>query len=282
MPLSIIIELKHAFKLPNQHYGRQIQGWFFDSIKRIDPDLADRLHTPNILPAYTLSTPFFCSWDEKNNPGKPPNISYLRLTILDDSLADFFQFEFLPKMGDSIKILWMDFRVESYICRKAFNKLAGFMPYAVLTDEYANRAASKVKIRFASPTVFRSGQMDVPLPDPVRMYTGLFNNWNAFAPEEIKIAADWLEFVKEAIVVNRIYHIKTERLPFAGGMRGAATGFVGELDYSLLPVKKLPRHLQLDYPKHKMTFSVLSAFAFYSGVGSRTTIGMGQTYPRFY
>lgn len=279
MPLSIIIELKHDFRLPSQHFGRQIQGWFFDTLKRIDPNLADRMHAPNVPPAYTLSTPFISRRGDNGNHGKPSNLSFLRLTILDDAVVEFFQFEFLPQIQNHIQVLWMDFLVGGYIYRRNLNQLAGFMPYALLSDEYANRAARKVKLNFVSPTVFRSGEMDIPLPDPIRVYSGLYHSWNAFAPEEINIATDWLDFAEKALVVNRIYQIKTERLPFAGGLRGAATGFVGEIDYSLLPARKLPQHLQVDYAKNKMIFSVLSAYAFYCGVGARTTIGMGQTYP---
>jgi CRISPR-associated endoribonuclease Cas6 len=277
MPLSVIIELEHDFPLPSQHFGRQFQGWFFDALKTVNPELADRFHNSSQTPPYTISTAFPANHHALNNSSEK-NLSRLRLTILDDSLRDFFVFEFLPQIDSEIKILWMDFQLGAYIYSQHVDPRAGFIPYAELGKNGSRDLRKKVILEFVSPTVFRSGTMDIPLPGPDRIFYSLHNHWNEFAPQELKIEPDWRKFADDAIVINRIYHLKTERLRFAGGQRGAATGFVGRIELSLLPPNRLPKEWSDYYSQGHSIFQALAAFSFFSGVGARTTIGMGQTY----
>ena len=278
MPLSIIIGLEHDFPLPKQHLGRQFQGWFFDKLPEINPSLADRLHVLDQKQGYTLSTAFPAN-QHAGSERLQKNLSHLRLTILDDSLRDFFIFEFLPQMGPEIHILWMDFKPASFVYSDHLDARAGFLPYAQLARDGGNHQQKKVTMAFVSPTVFRSNDQDIPLPEPGRIYRNLQIFWNAFAPQALAIEDDWLDFAREAIVINRIYHLKTERLRFAGGQRGAATGFVGRIEFSLLSPNHLDDKWAAYFPQGQSIFLTLSAFAFFCGVGARTTIGMGQTYP---
>jgi len=275
MPLSIIIELEHEFPLSRQHFGRQAQGWFFESLKKINPEIADCFH--NAQP-YTISSPTPENFDDIVNSGKK-KFSAVRLTILDDSFRDFFLFNFLPNLDNHFPLLWMDFKISSYSYSKNVHNLAGFKSYAELSCDYSHNYSRSVMLKFISPTLFRNGDIDIPLPDPVNVYRNLLHSWNAFSPKVFAIEDDWLYFAKNAIVVNRIDELKTERISLAGGQRGAVTGFTGCVEYSLISKKKLSRLFQDYYSQGASIFNTLSAFSFFCGVGARTTIGMGQTIP---
>jgi CRISPR-associated endoribonuclease Cas6 len=284
MPLSIIIELEHDFPLPQEHFGRQAQGWFFNALKKINPDIAHRFH--NTQP-YTISTPFSDN-PQESFANQNSNISLIRLTILNDDLKEFYLFSFLPKIETHLPLLWMDYKISSYVYSENIHPLAGFKPYAVLSDDYSFRFSRSVLMKFTSPTFFRSGDIDIPLPEPLHVYRSLLHSWNAFAPDELRIEEDWLYFAKSAIIINRFDDLKTERISLAGGQRGelagvkrgALTGFTGSVKFSLIHKRKLSRLFQDYYAQGASIFNTLSAFAFYCGVGSKTTIGMGQTIPK--
>jgi CRISPR-associated endoribonuclease Cas6 len=278
MPLSVLLELEHHFPLPNQQYGRQFQGWFLDSLRKINPDLADQFHSNHHETDYTISSVFTHQFiDQHRQHG--PHHSLVRFTILDDALRNFIIHQFLPNLDLEIQILWMKFKRKSFEYSDSIDKLAGYKSYARIMSDFSKKPSKNVTLNFFSPTVFRHGDVDVPLPDPIRIYRSLWRTWNAFAPKELNIGEDWLFFAENGIVINRIYQLKTERLNFAGGQRGAATGFVGRVEFALLPPKKIPTSYQYYYQYGQSVFGTLSAFSLFSGVGSRTTIGMGQTYP---
>lgn len=278
MPLSVLLELEHEFPLPRQQFGRQFQGWFLDSLRKIDPVLADHFHSNHHETDYTISSAFTHQFKDHHNQ-HGPRCSLVRFTILDDALRDFFIHQFLPNLDLEMKILWMRFSRKSYTFSDSIDSLAGYKSYARMMADFSKKPCKKVTLNFISPTVFRHGDVDVPLPDPIRIYRSLWRTWNAFTPKELTIGDDWLIFAENGIVINRIYNLKTERLNFAGGQRGAATGFVGCVEFALLPSKKIPTSYQYYYQYGQSVFGTLSAFSLFSGVGSRTTIGMGQTYP---
>jgi len=122
----------------------------------------------------------------------------------------------------------------------------------------------QVNLHFASPTVFRSGGANVPLPLPGMVFESLVRRWNAFAP--LQIPLEIRRFADEAMVIAR-YHLHTERVAFGEeGERGAYPGFVGTCGYSFLVHDRYWLGL----------IHLLAAFAFYAGVGARTTMGLGQ------
>ena len=107
MPLSVLLELEHHFPLPRQHYGRQFQGWFLDTLRAVDPKLADRFHSNHHETDYTVSSAFIHQGYDEANP-RILQHSLLRFTILDDSVRDFFIHQYLPKVGHHIQILLME------------------------------------------------------------------------------------------------------------------------------------------------------------------------------
>jgi CRISPR-associated endoribonuclease Cas6 len=123
----------------------------------------------------------------------------------------------------------------------------------------------RVSLRFASPTLFRSKDMNVPLPAPGLVFGGLLDKWNAFAP--FQLHPDTRRFAEDCLAVSR-YRLQTRQVVFGENSgRGAVAGFVGHCSYAIRARDRYWMGL----------IQLLAAFAFYAGVGRRTTMGLGQT-----
>ena len=122
----------------------------------------------------------------------------------------------------------------------------------------------RVRLRFVTPTAFDSPTGLFPLPALVCASLG--RKWArqadpAWAPE-----ASAVEALGAALRVVR-HDLRTERVSLG---RYHATGFTGECDLALLPGAP---------PVLARLLHLLAGFAFYAGVGLKTTMGMGQVRP---
>jgi CRISPR-associated endoribonuclease Cas6 len=114
---------------------------------------------------------------------------------------------------------------------------------------------------FASPTTFNSRGRTLPLPLPELVFGSLLDRWQAFAP--IALHPDMRRFAEEAIVLSR-YRLRTRSMPTKD--RGMQIGFTGQVTF----VARNRDRYWLN------VLHLLAAFAFYSGVGYQTGIGLGQ------
>lgn len=160
--------------------------------------------------------------------------------------------------------------------------------------------ARTLGLEFRSPAAFSDGQQPWGkrmhlFPDADRVFDRLARVWNAWAPAEL--ALDVLavrEYARDWVVVSA-HALETRTLHFD---RHAQVGFVGRCTYELMD---LPR--AADRPpasvgqaeagqvetvvartvgaalKPARALHLLAAFAFYAGIGQKTTMGMGQARP---
>lgn len=119
--------------------------------------------------------------------------------------------------------------------------------------------ARRVVLAFATPTTFRQGNVDIPLPVPRLLFSGLLAKWNAAAPKPLAIDPE--ELSRFIAVANA--RIRTQAL-WDG--RARIWGFVGGVEF----------RLKRDTPEGlRRAVAMLSAFAPYAGAGRHTTHGMG-------
>lgn len=130
-------------------------------------------------------------------------------------------------------------------------------------EELIERAQTEntIGFRFLSPTSFRHRGKQIILPQPELVFQSLLRRWNAFSP--IKLATNLKDYFTQ-ILVSR-YDLKTELVEFS---RFKIIGFKGEVTYSL------PKSMKKEIKKE---LNCLADYAFYAGVGAKTTMGMGQT-----
>lgn len=122
-------------------------------------------------------------------------------------------------------------------------------------------SGTAMTLRLLSPTTFRREGKSYPLPDPALVYGSLWRKWRAFSDTPVAEAV-WQELLA-ALALSRAA-TRTRAWKFS---RYLLTGFTGLAEFSLVrPVSADTRAL----------FGALSALAFFTGIGLRVTMGMGQ------
>ena len=132
-------------------------------------------------------------------------------------------------------------------------------PYGEIVEN--TEETQKVYVRFLKPTTFRRNDIDLPFPLPELVFKGLVKKWNTFSP--IPISVDLRKFYN-LLKVSK-YSLRSYKVEFSKA--GKLTAFWGYAIYDLSEVK--------DREARKW-FSVLLNFARWSGVGRKTTMGLGK------
>jgi len=142
-------------------------------------------------------------------------------------------------------------------------------------SSYADLAANgqldrRIRLRFLSPTSFRSHGMHYPLPDPVLVYQSWLTQWNTFAPEDLRINVALLDIVAAHVAVGR-YELRTRLVDL--GTNWKVVGFVGSVKFNVLQARKIGE-------EWLQRLNLLADYAVFCGTGHKTTQGLGQTQRR--
>jgi len=132
-------------------------------------------------------------------------------------------------------------------------------PYGEIVEKSGE--SPKVFLKFLKPTTFRRNDIDLPFPLPELVFKGLVKKWNTFSP--IPVGVDLRPFYN-LIKVSK-YSLRTYKVEFSKA--GKLTAFWGYAIYDLSEVK---------HNDARRWFSVLLNFARWSGIGRKTTMGLGK------
>lgn len=118
-------------------------------------------------------------------------------------------------------------------------------------------------MRFVSPTAFSwGGRRFVIFPEPFLIWESLLHTWNRYAPRVYRVErSEFRTLLLQNIQVTQCL-LRTKTLYFPNYTQ---KGFVGSCSYSIMSP---------DDDAARLT--TLAAFAYYAGVGYKTTMGMGQ------
>jgi CRISPR-associated endoribonuclease Cas6 len=125
-------------------------------------------------------------------------------------------------------------------------------------------------LQFASPTAFETENGNALFPMANQVFAeSLGRKWNEHAPE--KLPPGLLGELAQQTRVER-FSLWTEAVRFRGDRSRpfVEKGFVGECEFSVGPRGS---------PEAQRALHLLADFAFFAGVGKRTTLGMGQARP---
>ena len=216
----------------------RIHGLFFSMLPE---KAAEELHKLSLKP-FTLYSPFFFSNREETKS------FHIRITFLNERLFVAF--------------------TENIIVRKPRlmlgEKKLHFAGFSVINSiSYQNliqndALTSDFLFQFKTPTTFKKGNFDFPLPDPELIFKSLLNKWNAFSPIKIEFN---LKKLKYKIALHGAW-IRTEKVDLSKDKR--VLGFRGRV---LLYTSAEKEELKL--------LNTLYRFAPFSGVGRKTTMGLG-------
>jgi len=247
--------------------GRAVHAWFLDRLREVDASLARRLHESDGPRPFTASN----LWGTKRARGgrvalDPERPCWLRLTGLTEEISGAIE-RALPAVGEALTLAGVPLRVTEIATETEQHPWAGRADYADLVQRYtlsAGRRPQGVTLRFSSPTLFRSGGRDVPLPLPHLVFHGYLRKWNTFSP--LALPEEAKRYAEECVALGR-FKVRSHLVSFEQGDKGAHVGFTGEVRFRFL--------VGDGYWTRVMT--LLAGYAFWAGTGYRTTAGLGQT-----
>jgi CRISPR-associated endoribonuclease Cas6 len=260
---SVILEILCTNKaiLPTTT-GHQAHALFLDLINQIDPILAARLHDePNYRP-FTVSPIKGARERDRHLLLEVGKVYHLRITLLDGgSLWHCLSQRFLESPNISLQLGEVTF-VLSRVTSTPSTDATGWAGYTDWQTLANTSALHGITIHFDSPTAFSLGDRHFAFfPEPMLVWDSLMRTWNHYAPECLHMDKQAMrEFVKNQVVISD-YDLHTTTLHFPKYIQ---KGFVGTCSYQLKTDDCAPQ------------VTALATFARYSGIGYKTTMGMGQ------
>lgn len=304
MLLSLVLQLTaQADATLGVEPGRAAQGLFLHWIEQRDPALSVALHDSSEARPYTTSGLLPAGRYARTGEVRAGGAYWLRFTTLTAPLSHLLleSAEGLP--GSQIDLGGALLTVQSVASDSAAQPWTGHSSYDDLAQAHFLNVANpprRVAFEFASPTTFHhtvpnssatgsglqhgtdqpgSGhrqletgnrqpetgnrQLTMPLPLPELVFGSLLARWNAFAP--LTLPEEVRRYAQECLAISR-YRLQTQVVRFGQAM---SVGFTGQCQYTALVWDAY----------WLRAISLLAAYAFYSGVGLRTTVGMGQVHP---
>jgi CRISPR-associated endoribonuclease Cas6 len=180
------------------------------------------------------------------------------VTLLDDSLWE-------PLWTGVQSVAALDFNGETWPVRWPDAHIVHQDYEHLLLDI---RPAPYLAVAFVSPTVFRAGEIDLPLPEPGAVFQSWLSRWNDFAPPNRRIDTALCDVIRSQVAISRIEELNTRPHDLGPGNR--PIGFVGKVTYVVTQARDLNQ-------AHIWQIKALADYAPFCGTGRKTTLGMGQT-----
>jgi CRISPR-associated endoribonuclease Cas6 len=248
---SLVIQLAAASKkaLPRT-LGRALHAQVMQWISLGNPYLAEAIHNSQDSP---LSLSGLLG-HRRQSGTKPGDDFYFRVALLHgDLLAPLLSG--LEQWGTKpLSLGQCPLIIRSIDSMPGTHPWVGSSDYALLAR--TPKISDDITLNFLSPTSFKQRQDIQPFPLPELVFGSLLRRWNTFAPVELQFP------VVEWQGLSSAYELKTQALKMEGGAEIGAAGWV---------------RYRFPDPEQLKIATVLAHFAFFSGVGRKTAMGMGQT-----
>ena len=266
MLISLILTLQSdSTALLPHHLGRANYAAVLDHLNRVDPGLGAHVHDGADGPRPLTCSDFFgARADRQGNHVKPDEAYTLRVTGLTARVSRALHAAFVETLPDQWMLTGHTFHVTGATCDPQTHEWAGWTTYEELAAAQllqSGRPDRRVTLRFGSPTAFKSGGVQIPIPLPNLVFGSLVERWNAFSP--VVLSPEVRRFGEELIAVSR-YDLRS--LPVAHKHGALRIGGVGEVTYTALGGDRY----------WHAAMQMLADFALFSGVGVQTATGMGQ------
>lgn len=242
--------------------GRMAHAAFLRWIRERDPAMAEALHAGQASRPFTVAL--------LPDPADARQ-TLLRCTLLDDALFAAFRRP-LPVGGNTpaVRLGAASYDVLNITIEATPEGWSGQTTWSELTAGAGD--APEIMIKFATPTCFSRGAIDgrqvIDLfPQPGRVWESWARRWTQFAPLELAMNAPAITAAAGDWLLVADYDLRTSTVDFG---RAKQKGFTGLVRYECRP------HTPEDVRRQ---FHTLATFAFYSGTGYKTTMGLGVTQP---
>jgi CRISPR-associated endoribonuclease Cas6 len=277
-------------------WGTLVHGAWLRWVQAVDPALSVRLHAENQERPFTCSALWLSDRQTQlrlQEAGQrlavqQGQICWLRLTMLDGALFGTFARAALAVAEDETKraalppleLNGIPFDLLEMVvddrAGASQTSWSGWTSYTKLLEQSQQRplrSLEQLALEFDSPTAFTGehqpwGRETIVWPEPQRVFGGLAQRWQRFAPAGLAEAIEpeaLGEYLEERVRIAG-YALHTQRLHLRQAL---LVGFVGRCTY-LLPPDDTDDHLRCQV-------QLLADYAFYAGVGHKTAQGLGRT-----
>jgi len=257
---SVVVKLKASKDGVYDFYpGQKIHSLFLGLIRKADETLAKNLHNQQKEKSFTVSS-FLGMNYQKPIAIQNQKYYFIRLTILDDQVFNAMITSLLEKnaIREPVRIGNIDYEIEEILFDQSKSKWASHTSDEELfIKDYTENL---IKLRFHTPTFFKAGDGFCRFPIPQKVFSSLLRKFNRYS-ESKKID----EAVESKLNNITIFEKKTQSRRIT--LRDFyLEGFIGDVTF------KVPE----DDKELVKIANVLGDFSFYSGVGYKTTMGLGQ------
>jgi len=265
MLASFLVFLKPKALAPvGRTLGRSLHGLFMSLLADANPKLADRLHSPMPIKPFTVSMlrgRLLCQGNQRL--ASPDEKYWVRYTVLAEEVFAALSHILLGKYlyQEAVDIDGQPFEItEVAVEPRQSQGWARLATYEQLCDQAATER--RIRLHFASPTTFRTGDVNLLFPLKTSVFGSYLRKWEAFSP--VSLSTDLLDFIAEHVVAER-YRLETKVVSY--NRRAQYNGFVGTCQYRILA----------DDRDGIRQVNALADFALFAGTGQKTTQGLGQT-----
>ena len=294
MPHSLVLNLLPASPIPPGFTtGKHLHALFLSLVSSVDAAMGNQLHANEGNKSFTLSPLQLVRSHRpqlRSKPDRAPETStgsmqwqyrppvspgtpcWWRISLLDDRLFGHLSQLWLNLNPNQPWHLGpADLHITSILgTPQSTQPWANFCNYQQLYDQ-ASETNRKLTLQFYTPTAFRQGKYDSAMPTPASVFGSLLRRWNHHS--QIDFSPDIIDAVQPSYFDIRTEVAQDPRAQFqhTGARVNPANQFmgcVGKVTYQILGSDDRAIIKQLN---------TLADFAFYSGVGRKTPMGMGMT-----
>lgn len=261
---AIFLQTKDEVLIPPA-LGQVLYAFFLNRVRNLEPDLAEELHKPAPIKPFTISPLWGKVTYEDNLCRLYPGEKYVfRVTSISPALSRWIRDIWAPSLPKDITLAGAGMRVCGVTFNNEIHPWAGSSTFEhILNSAVAvKHVKHNLSLQFYSPTTFRSRGVNYPLPDPQKVFQNLLQKWNYYSP--VNLGGNFIKYIAENVFPSS-YILKTRIMHFNNYKQ---VGFVGICKYGIKRQSEdiMARHVNM-----------LAEFAFYAGVGYKTTMGMGQS-----
>lgn len=244
--------------------GNTLHAFFLDQVRLMDSRLAARLHAPGEIKPFTVSS-LQGSFESRGGKVRLSEKSeyWFRITGLEAELSHVL-LDLTKMLPATVSLFGSEFDLIGAAVEDREHSWSGRSSCERIYAESMERAGGserKIRLKFFSPTTFRSGEVNIPFPLPSLIFESVAAKWNRFAPPSLRAVIG--PEINQILLLSG-YELATRMMDFG---RYRQAGFIGNSDF-------LIRDGVDD--SIRRTIRAMVDFLFYSGVGYKTTMGMGQ------
>ena len=261
--------------------GPAVHGLFLKLINETDAPLADMLHKDSEQHPYTLSPPYL----SKGKPGdsvrhfSTETEVAMRLCVLDDNITQSIYNALLNAMKTPrVKLCGFDYTLSGLLIENALTF------EQIIKGAQDSGSINRFRIDFKTPAAFKHDGKSMLFPQVDYILGGLERRWNQYAepidkthireavssvyPTQYELKTSILEHTRKNNKGNNDVPGEDENDIKTGGARDKyyKSGFTGFCIYETAQTTKEVNN----------TIFKLLIFAGFTGIGHKTTMGMGQ------